>query len=147
MIGLSLAPEGRIKKAVKFICGVAVMLSLLKGIVGFDYTAYSGSLAKYRSEAERLIGESEDDRRLLEKQYIEERCRSYILDKAGEAGLDLVSVDVELSWSTDGYWYPVEAKIEVIGDEGDRYRLSKLIESELGIPEKSQTWSTADELG
>ena len=147
MIGIALAPEGRVKKAVKFICGVAVLLALLTGIKSFDFTVYSRSMAEYRTKAEKMIGEANEEREFLEKEYIEERCRAYILDKAAESGYELSSVKVTLEWSTEGYWYPVEAELIGEGDEGAKYTLSKTIESELGIPADRQTWSGSDEYG
>ena len=139
-IGMALAPEGRVKKAVKLICGAAVLISLLSGIRSFDYNGYSRSLAEYRSDAEKLIEDSMEEREYLKREYIEERCRAYILDKAAEAGAELESVEVNLDWSTDGYWYPVGAELSGGGDESAKYTLSKTIESELGIPEANLEW-------
>jgi stage III sporulation protein AF len=146
-IAVSLSPEGRVKKAVRLICGVCVMLSLLNGIKDFDITAYSRSMAEYRADAEKMLRDSEEEREHLKKEYIEERCEAYILDKAAEAGVELSDVKVVLEWSTEGYWYPVEAEIRGEGDEGARYTLSKTIESELGIPVEKQSWSDTDEYG
>lgn len=146
-VGIALAPEGRVKKAVKLICGAAVLLSLLAGVTDLDMTAYSRSMAEYRMEAERMTREASEKKELLEKEYIEERCRAYILDKAAETGYELKEVTVGLEWSADGFWYPVEAKLVGEGDESTKKSLSKTIESELGIPVKRQIWSGTDGQG
>ena len=142
MIATALTPEGRVKKAVKLICGMAAVLTLLGGVTDFDYTAYSRSMADYRQEAERFIGEYEDERSQLEKEYIKERCEAYISDRGSALGFACGDVSVTVRWSADGYWYPYSLTGTI---DGDASTLKNDIASELGIPPDRQIWSIAND--
>ncbi|MBE6948883.1 MAG: hypothetical protein E7456_03450 [Ruminococcaceae bacterium] len=137
MLAISATPEGRVKKAVKLICGFAVILSILCCFADFDFSFYSKSIADHRRDAEKLIEEELEERSLLERQYIESRCEAYILDKAAELKVNCRGAEVTLKWSAEGYWYPTAVWIEAECDP----ELADFIEAELGIPEDSQKWS------
>lgn len=140
MLAVSITPDGRVKKAIKLICGFAVMLSLINGFTDFDFSFYSKSLAEYKSDAEKLIADSMEEQSLLEREYIENECSAYILDKAMELGIECESANVKVRWSEDGYWYPVEAEIGANANS----QLADIIEGELGIPVEEQTWSNVN---
>ncbi len=141
MIAVTLTPDGRVKKAVKLICGFAVMLSLISGFIDFDYSFYSKSLADHKRDAEEFIANSMEEQSLLEREYIENECAAYILDKAMELGVDCYDATVKVRWSEDGYWYPVSAEIGANANS----QLADAIEGELGIPIASQTWRNGNE--
>lgn len=140
MLAVNITPDGRVKKAVKLVCGFAVILSLINGITDFDYSFYSKSMADYRRDAEKLIAESMEEQSVLEREYIEKECEAYILDKAEELGVSCDSASVILKWSEEGYWYPTAVELDVVYEPG----LSSCIEAELGIPRDSQTWREND---
>lgn len=143
----ALTPKGKVKNVVRLLCGVVMALTLLKPFAGFDFTALSGSLIKYRAEAEGLSSAlfETDDR--LAALIIEGRCSAYILDKAQEYGLDAAQAVVTVKRGDEGTWYPYEASLTIEGREESLERLSYLIESELGIPKDRQHWRKIDENG
>ena len=147
LIAIAITPNGRVKKAVKLICGFAVILSVLSGFTDFDFSFYSRSMADYRAEAERMIADSQEEMSYREREYIEAECEAYILDKANALGLQCENVSVTLNWSEEGYWYPVSVQLDARGEAGVEYQLSKCIEAELGIPSEQQIWSGTDENG
>lgn len=143
MLAIAITPEGRVKKAVKLICGFAVILSIISGVTDFDFRFYSKSMADYRAEAEKLVADSQREQSALERKYIEDECEAYILDKAIELGLSCESASVTVKWSEEGYWYPVAVELNAEFE----HRLASCIEAELGIPMDNQTWSETDEDG
>lgn len=140
MLAVAITPQGRVKKAVKLVCGFVVILSLLSGITDFDYRLYSKSMADHRRDIDKLIDKSIEEQTVMEREYIEAECEAYILDKADELGTNCESVSMTLRWSSEGYWYPSEAELNM------EYHpeLSSYIEGELGVPEDSQTWREND---
>lgn len=147
LIAIAITPNGRVKKAVKLICGFAVILSVISGFTDFDFSFYSRSMADYRTEAERMIADSREELSLKEREYIETECEAYILDKAKELGLKCDNVSVTLNWSEEGYWYPVSVQLDASGESGLEFQLSRSIEAELGISPENQIWSGTDENG
>ena len=136
-----ITPEGRVKKAVKLMCSLAVIAAVLSPFLKLDMKSYSAYLSQYRNEADRIIGEAEDDSKNLNRTYIEDGCEAYILDKAESIGIVIEYVKVRAEWDTQGFWYPVSAEIVTDAGEAEKQKLSQLIEAELGIPADEQGWS------
>ncbi len=146
-LALILVPKSRAKAAVSVVCAVTMITAIILPITQIDFTAYSQSLAQYRSRAEKYANNGEEDRENLNRLYIEEQCQAYILDKAENACVDISSVYVSTEWSNDGYWYPVSAQIESNCSDAEKSRLEKLIEADLGISKDNQKWSSTNENG
>lgn len=133
---MALSPEGGAKRAVRFICGLAMMAALMSvaaNLGGFGLKEYA---SRYTLEAEGYVEDAIDAGRRETRFIIERDCEAYILDKAAELGAEVRSVEVTAAWSDDGFWYPVSAVLE--GDESDR--LSRIIEADLGIGRSEQIW-------
>lgn len=144
-IAQALAPEGAPKRAVRLVCGFAAMLALLSLVRDFEYPDFSEYLEEYRASAEKITEEASQNASKSTRFIIEEKCAAYILDKADSMGADAETVSVTASWSEDGYWYPVSARICGSFTENEKRTLSGMIEAELGIPLKQQIWSTYDD--
>jgi hypothetical protein len=140
-IAISLTPRGRVHSVLKFVCGIVMVLSLVKPVMDIDFTVYSSSLAGYREKADILGLEAEETRDRLSRTIIEEECSAYILDKAQVLGLDTVSASVIAKWGDEGWWYPYEAYLEMKGPKDQKNSLMRLIEADLGIPVGRQYWS------
>ncbi len=139
---LSLAPEGRTKKALEFVCGLIMIAAILSPLGTFNIEEYSLSAAKYRQEAEKLIQSAGETKEMLDRKYIESEYTAYILDKAKKNGVIPDDVIVTTEWNTDGYWYPVSVEIILSPTEysKDNSAIKSLIETELGIPAAKQNW-------
>jgi hypothetical protein len=144
-IAMTVTPEGSVKKAVALVCGLVVILALIKPIVGFDYTSFSKNMVELRNDAEAFSADVEGVNENLTRLIIEEECAAYILDKGTALGITDLEVIVTAVWSEEGYWYPCKASLKTNADEGMRFKLSRNIEAELGIPPEELTWSMIDE--
>lgn len=141
---LALTPEGAPKKMMRLACGAASVIAVLSIVTRFDFDDYSKYLSRSREEAERVVSQAEEEALVQKRFIIEESCASYILDKGNELGAQ-ISVRVKARWSQEGYWYPAEAEISGSVESSARKSLARYIETELGISEEDQTWSTQDE--
>ena len=136
-----LTPEGRVKKLVKLMCALAVISAVLSPVISISMKDYSAYLAQYRSMADEISAQAQEDDKKLNRTYIEEACEAYILDKAESSGIALETVSVRAEWDSRGFWYPVSAELTGDADGAGQEYLSKLMEAELGIAQKEQRWN------
>jgi len=132
-----ICPKGGVKAVVKGLCGVVMSLALLSPLAGTAMPEYSLNLAKYRTMAQEAAESGEQERNMLSRPIIEEECRAYILDKGEALGADIRDASVSLRWSSEGFWYPAECRIEGKYHSG----LAGAISAELGLGEESQVWT------
>jgi len=146
-IALAITPEGKTKNAVKFCCGIVILVSVLSIVQDFDYKNYSNFLSEYKNEVEIVSGEINEENERLSRLIIEEECESYILDKGAELGVEDLDVNLTMKWNTEGYWYPSEAEVSCsrVLTEQEKTDVGFVIESDMGIPYKNIEWRTADE--
>lgn len=145
-VALAVTPQGKVRRVVTIVCGFAVLAALLRLGGGFDYTAFSQSLARQRSQVEAYTENFAEENKKLTRQLIEEECAAYILDKGDSLGIAGLEVRVWAVWSEEGYWYPSQAALSAPQvEETQKKDLSAYIESELGIPAAMQEWSTDNE--
>jgi hypothetical protein len=141
---LLITPDGQAKGAVKLTCGLLITAALLSPLRGFDYAAFSRSLAALREDAGGIAGRMRETNEKLTALIIEQECAAYILDKSARLGLDGLSAEVSVEWSTDGYWRPVEARLSGDTDDGARAEINRYVESELGISPGRVIWAGKD---
>lgn len=140
-IVISITPKGRVHSAVKLLCGIVMIFSILSPITKLNFSEYSENLAKYKERAAELAESADDYNDKLSRTFIEDKCAAYILDKAESCGAELNSVAVSAEWSMDGYWYPNTAEIVCSCSDELTRRLSSWIEAELGITKERQVWT------
>lgn len=144
-ISMTISPEGRVKKVLSLVCGLMMIIVMIKPVVGFDYTTFSSTYFGLKAEAEGFSDELEEVNKNLTGLIIEEQCQAYILDKGNELGIDNLAVTVSARWSEDGYWYPAGAEIITDAGESAKSKLGYCIESDLGIPAEELIWRMNDE--
>ena len=132
----TLTPQGRVKRVVELLCGIAMAAALLSPLLPQEFPDYALHLAQYRAAAHELTAGAEEISRDLDRSYIEAQLEAYILDEAQRCGAALDGVKVALRWSTEGVWVPVAAALDGRYDPA----LERLLEAELGIPRGAQTW-------
>lgn len=115
----SLIPPGTVRKAAGFTGGLILLLVLLRPVLGADLELLE--LADTQTEAMASI--------------IAEQTEAYILDKAGELGLE---VTVRVETRTEGNGIPVPWSAELTGSWSQA--LASALETELGIPAERQVW-------
>lgn len=140
-VALLLTPEGKVKAVVHLVCGAVMAAALLLPLLELDVGEYGLNLARYRANAAALTADAETTARNLNRSIIEEELEAYILDKAAALSAPMDGVQVQCRWSTEGFWYPESAALQGPYHEG----LSRLIEAELGIPARAQTWRSNEE--
>lgn len=140
LLMLVITPEGITKKALRFVCALVCIAAFLGPVSEIDFNSYSEDLTRYSRDAQALTDTALDEREKLNRLYIEDECRAYILDKAKELGIEISAASVEVAWSTDGFWYPVAAALEASCSQEQKRELERLIEAELGIACDKQSW-------
>lgn len=135
---LTLCPPGRPKHVLRLVCGVVCALALASPLTQLDIGSLSAGMAAYGQRAERVTREAEEEKKLLERTYIQDRCAAYILGKAADTGAAVTAATVLARWDdTLRAWYPWQASLTGAYDA----ELARLIEAELGIPPERQDWS------
>lgn len=137
---ISITPGGKTKKAISFVCGIAVIAVMLGLFKKTDFSEYSYELRKMEISYEDLASNLSEANDSLNRTIIEEKCESYILDKAEAYGIEINNVSVLADWNTDGFWYPYSVKIELINDTALKEKLIFHIKSDLGISDKNIQW-------
>lgn len=97
----------------------------------------SDPTAQARAEAGRAAERAEEETKQQMTAIISEEAVSYILDKAGDLGLEL-EVQVEL----DENLLPWSVRLQGAVSPYAKSRLSGQIETELGISQERQVWSS-----
>ena len=102
-----------------------------------DMRDLAAGMARYADAAGGTAARAEEEAKMLNRTYIEERYGAYILGKAAELGVDVASAAVTARWDEESLlWYPWRADLDAAYDGG----LSAVIEAELGIPRERQNW-------
>ena len=117
----SLIPPGTVRKAAGFTGGLILHLEL-----DFDH---------YQAAVEERQEELADTQTEAMASIIAEQTEAYILDKAGELGLE---VTVRVETRTEGNGIPVPWSAELTGSWSQA--LASALETELGIPAERQVW-------
>ena len=137
-LALSLCPRGRVETVTRMVCGIICALAIASPILSLDPGSLAVGLAEYRRQARILAENEEEEKKMLERTYIEEECAAYICAKAAEIGETVAGAEVTASWDDEALlWYPWSA---VVSGEYSA-RLSALIEGDLGIPASRQEWT------
>ena len=110
-IAISLTPDGKTKKAIRFVCGIVILAVALSSVAKLDLSGFLTEIKKSEKRSEEFLDDFNDAVNELNRDIIENDCRAYILDKADKMDVQLSEVTVTASWSTDGFWYPAEVKI------------------------------------
>lgn len=132
-VAAALCPKNTAGRTV-MMCGSLIMTAvLISPLKGFD----TSLLNEYGEQYEREIEVKSEKLRLqneeLRQDIIEENLRAYILQRAKTMEIEC---DVQISCKGD---LPYSAYVDV-ADEEKALELSRLIESECGIPKARQTF-------
>ncbi len=140
-VAMALTPPGRVKQVLRLACGLMCALAVAGPVVRLDFGTLASSIAQYEQQAEVITEQAEEEAKMLDRTYIEDKCEAYILAKAAEAGLDVKGVSLSARWDEeDLLWYPWAVTV----DAPYSGRLAGVIEAELGIPAERQAWRSDD---
>lgn len=139
-VAMLVTPEGAAKKTVGLVCSAAMIIAVISPLHNVDLSNFSLDLQRYKNEADKLCSAAADEEENLNRTFIEDKCKTYIMDKATCLGAEISSITVNAQWSTDGFWYPQSAIIEGKFTDEQKTRLEAYMEAELGILKSDQTW-------
>ena len=131
----SLIPPGTVRKAAGFTGGLILLLVLLRPVLGADLEHLELDFDHYQAAVEERQEELADTQTEAMASIIAEQTEAYILDKAGELGLE---VTVRVETRTEGNGIPVPWSAELTGSWSQA--LASALETELGIPAERQVW-------
>ena len=138
-MAMALTPKGSVKQVTRLVCGLMCALAVAAPVVKLDLGSLSAGIAKYEQRAREITSQAEEEEKMLDRTYIEDRCRAYILSKAASLGAHVQDAVVTARWDNeDTVWYPWTV---VVSGGYDR-ALAAAIEGELGIPADRQEWLT-----
>ena len=134
----AVCPPGRVRPVLRMVCGLICALAVASPLAELDMDRLAARIAAYSQKAEQLSLTAEEEGRMMERTYIEERCAAYILSKGAALGVETGEVSVLAAWDAQALvWVPWETT--AAGAYSGE--LSRLIESELGVPAERQVWN------
>ncbi len=134
----SLLPgSGSASTLVKLISGVLLTLTALKPLLGVNLDTV---IRNWEWEQESVTASAELGENIARDamgEHIKSQCEAYILDKAGELGLNIAA---HISLSTEGIPQPVSVTLEGAASPYARTWLQSVITRDLGIAKEDQRW-------
>ena len=127
--------RGALRRAVRLAGGVVLSLTVLGPLVRLTLDSFGQYIAGVQLEEDARRTGVEVRRSELLCRIIQEKTEAYILDKAGELGLE---VTVRVETRTEGNGIPVPWSAELTGSWSQA--LASALETELGIPAERQVW-------
>ena len=135
----ALVPKGRLRPIVRTTGGVALMLVILRPVLGFDFTDLAVSYGDYAQEIQALTETYRAADAAELAAIIEQRTAAYISDKGAALGVTChAQVETELR---SGVPYPCAVTLDVERNE----TLAACIAADLGIGKEAQVWQAAGE--
>ena len=134
---LSILPEGGVKRVAEILCTASLILAVLSPI-----KEHAMENARLRELEASIAQNGQEAGERLERLVIEGEYETYIMDKAGELGIDGLKTDVEVQWSLEGFWIPYGVELSGECSDESREQLGRIMVSDLGIPYERQRWSS-----
>lgn len=133
---IKLVGKGSHRTILKLMCGIVMTSVILKPILSFTpinlsrYLIQLDADAAYAVETGQLYSESQV------RQRISQKLESYILDKAGELGMEIT---VELMLDDQ---QPIPSSVTITGTISPyaKSTMTQILTEELGIPIEGQIW-------
>ena len=132
----ALTPEGTVKKVGKLVCGLVLLLAVVRPVVAVDPAALIPDWAGLGGLTQAEAGESGKE---ALKILIAQKTGAYIVDKGQSLGL---RCEARVGVAQDGSGWPVpwEAEISGVWTAEQKRSLSRAVEEELGIPAQRQSF-------
>lgn len=122
----------------KLICGIFLLLCILRPVAEGDLTIQNPFAMPFRQAASDAVSQGEEYAQAQLHSIIKKETQAYILDKATELGAQ-IRVDVKLS--QDPLPYPVSVEIRGSVSPYCRQKLQQLLSRELSIAKENQIWT------
>ena len=124
-------------KIMKMVTGLVISVVLLSPLGRLRFSSYVSYFDSVDLEAQDAVSYGEELYKDNLRVIIQERCESYILDKASQ-----MNAQICVSIQCDTAEIPVPVYAELSGNVSPyvRMRIQKIITEEIGIPEENQLW-------
>ncbi len=133
-----LTGKGTASAVGKMLCGVFLAVTVLRPVAQLSFGAVEDFTAGLQDQAQAAVQDGKDQFHLSLAAIIKEKTEAYILDEAKK--LD-VSLQVQVTLSTDPVPVPLSAKLKGRVSPFAKGKLKTLIRDNLGIPEEKQIWT------
>ena len=140
-----LMPAGPVRLVGRLVCGLVLLAVILAPLAQLDLEGGQRWLEEYHLGLEDRTQELERQVDEQMKTIIEQEYAAYIVDKAAELGLTCTA-RVSCRAGEEGLFLPERAEVSGFLTEGERERLSLVIQEDLGIPEEEQAYVEEGEL-
>lgn len=133
----SLAPEGGAKRVCRLAGGLVLLLAAISPVIRAEPVDLSALLDDYIAVSQNYTEELEEKNEVLYETIIVENTAAYILDKAEQLGISCW-VSVTVARDEDGVPYPDTVRVTGELTEEQISRLSRMLETELGVAPQRQ---------
>ena len=140
---LALAPEGKSRAPLRFASGVLMTLLLLRPLTGLDLTQLPELISTGLFRTEAVVESAAQQAEAVYDLFIRRETEEYIWNAAEALGFETLGVRAVLKEDAEE---PVLWEICLRGSwtPAQRSELSRLLETELGVPPERQHWSNPD---
>lgn len=130
--------KGALSGLHRLICGLFLCFTVIAPLAQVKISDFSDLAGDILGEGQQIAREGEESSREALRHIITDETRAYIMDKARSYG---ANVEVRISLSHDDPPVPVGCTISGAVSPYVRQQLTKVLISELGIPEENLTWT------
>ena len=132
-------PEGAIKQVGKLLCGMVILLAVVRPAMGVQISDAVGSLRQMQNQTRQQRTQLEESSGAMLKSLIERESSAYISDKAAEIEIHC-QVQVSCHPGQGGTWVPWTVQITGDLNQIQRSALARIIQQELDIPSDRQQY-------
>ncbi|MBQ3939472.1 MAG: hypothetical protein II723_00015 [Oscillospiraceae bacterium] len=140
MLMIAFMGSERMKRLTHLVCGAAMTVLILSTLPGFDYRSYAAAISRNASSHGWSSETARETADQLNRRIIESEFRAYIMEQAQALDVPLSDAAVELTWSTEGYWYPTGAALTGSSKSPGSEALNDILTDELGIDPENIVW-------
>ena len=140
-VGLLLPPKNAVGQVVKLLCGILLVVTVISPLTEISFRNISEYFNNLSIDADDYVEQGSDAMRKQLASIIKEKSETYILDKAGQIGLQ-IGVEVALDENNNS----IPCGVVVTGQVSaySKKILSDYITDTLGIAKEKQVWISKD---
>ena len=121
---------------IKQLIGIIMLIVLISPLRSLNFRQLPQWFEDYQQDAQAIIDLGQQSANSQRREFITQRARAYILDKATSLGLD-ITVEISLDEEMGCPW---EVRLEGAASAYAKERLGRIIAQELAVPEERQIW-------
>lgn len=136
----AISPKGPAARVGRLAAGLLVALAAMSPFFEMDLESIGREVSAIGENRQEYVQVLERQNEELWKKVIEQDTAAYILDKAKRQGIDC-GAEVTCAADEDGALYPERVQIVGALTTQQREQISKLLQSELGVPPDRQEFT------